>query len=154
MMLTKKTVDPEKSWQILIRVFVLFVFLCLIVSHVTALLVGKKVAEPNEQIKSAAINENMYAVNVIAKNGTVSMEPAQDVYANGTRITIKPIAGNGYIFNSWSGDLMGRENPLVITVNGNMSLIAHFMEQISASERPVNNTATPHPEPKEMIAGI
>ncbi|MBT5717091.1 MAG: PQQ-binding-like beta-propeller repeat protein [Opitutae bacterium] len=61
-----------------------------------------------------------------AKSGDVSILPELADYPLGSKVTLKAVPEDGYIFNSWSGDASGSANPLVITMNGNKTIMATF----------------------------
>ena len=50
-------------------------------------------------------------------------------YAAGTEITIEAVAGKGYKFKSWSGDLSGSDNPTSIRVDSPKTLTALFVKE-------------------------
>ncbi len=58
--------------------------------------------------------------------GSVTLDPAGGNYAPGTQVTISATANSGYTFTGWSGDAGGTSSSQVITVNGNMNIIANF----------------------------
>ena len=63
--------------------------------------------------------------------GTVTLDPEQPPggYAPGTPVTVTAIPAAGNIFDGWTGDASGSENPLTITVDGPKNLTASFLEQ-------------------------
>ena len=153
----KNIIDSEKSWQVLIYVLVGLVFVCLLVNHVTAFIFMKQFTENDARVSNNT-DESGYTVNITALHGTVAVAPVQDVYKKGTQLTITPLAHSGFIFDTWSGDWTGRENPLIIQVTDNITLIAHFMEQISASGRQTGSVSSQEPltheKSKQLFAGI
>ena len=50
-------------------------------------------------------------------------------YATGTEITIEAVAGKGYKFKSWSGDLSGSDNPASIGLDSPKTLTALFVKE-------------------------
>jgi hypothetical protein len=50
-------------------------------------------------------------------------------YATGTEMTIEAIAGKGYKFKSWSGDLSGSDNPTSISMDSPKTLTALFVKE-------------------------
>ncbi len=60
--------------------------------------------------------------------GTISLDPPGENYAEGSRVVLTAIAGSGWEFSSWSGDLSGSGNPASITLNSNMNITANFSE--------------------------
>lgn len=47
-------------------------------------------------------------------------------YLNGTTIKLTPLPKEGWIFESWGGDLSGNENPKTLTIDGAKNIIAKF----------------------------
>lgn len=50
-------------------------------------------------------------------------------YTSGTIVTVYNGPKTGYLFNNWSGDLSGSENPTHILVDGDKNVVANFVEQ-------------------------
>jgi uncharacterized repeat protein (TIGR02543 family) len=65
-------------------------------------------------------------LSVIASNGTVSIDPSSGAYVPGAVVTLTATPKTGYVFNGWSGDLTGSENPATITMDKNKSVTANF----------------------------
>ncbi|HDO19705.1 MAG TPA: carboxypeptidase regulatory-like domain-containing protein, partial [Thermoplasmatales archaeon] len=61
-------------------------------------------------------------------------------YEEGTEVTLTAIANEGYIFDHWSEDLSGDENPVTITMNSDKTIVAHFVEETIPSELQVEIT--------------
>lgn len=59
-------------------------------------------------------------------NGSVSRSLDQSSYAAGTKVTLTAAPATGYTFVRWSGDASGSENPIIITMDGNKTIIAEF----------------------------
>ncbi|MBI2869338.1 MAG: hypothetical protein HYX96_05890, partial [Chloroflexi bacterium] len=57
--------------------------------------------------------------------GTVS---GGGTYTQGDIVNVEAIAAAGWTFSGWSGDLTGAVNPTTITMNGNKSITANFVE--------------------------
>jgi hypothetical protein len=47
-------------------------------------------------------------------------------YAPGTEVTLTPVPGVGFWFTGWSGDHVGDEEPLVVTINSDTTITATF----------------------------
>jgi hypothetical protein len=71
-------------------------------------------------------------------NGTVGLDPNQGSYASGTIVTLSPTANSGYVFNGWSGEnaseIIDTDGSYTITMNGNKSIQANFIENASDLE--------------------
>jgi uncharacterized protein (TIGR02145 family) len=66
-------------------------------------------------------------INVIPDGaGTVSVSPSQASYPPGTQVTLTVDHEPGNRFSGWSGDTEISGNPIIVTMNSNMTLIANF----------------------------
>ncbi|MDO9634088.1 MAG: chondroitinase-B domain-containing protein [Paludibacter sp.] len=71
----------------------------------------------------------LYAVTVTQPvGGTISLEPQQATYYDGTTIKATLTLESGYQFDGWSGDLSGTTNPLTFVISGNTSIGANVSE--------------------------
>jgi uncharacterized repeat protein (TIGR02543 family) len=78
---------------------------------------------------TAHFTQNQYTLTVtIDGTGSVTKDPNQSTYTYGQIVTLTAIAGAGWTFSSWSGNLSGSANPTTITMNGNKSVTARFVD--------------------------
>jgi hypothetical protein len=68
--------------------------------------------------------QNHYSLTVAVENGTAAVTPDLASYAAGTSVTIEITPDGGYDFYAWSGDRTGMVNPLVVTLDRDMTLSA------------------------------
>ena len=73
-----------------------------------------------------------YTLTANAANGSVSMNPEGGTYNSGAYVTITATPDSGYVFNGWSGDLAGDQNPTLIILNKDKSITALFRQIISS----------------------
>jgi hypothetical protein len=66
-------------------------------------------------------------VNVVG-NGSVTKNPVNATYLGGTNVTLTAIPDVNWTFLSWSGDLTGRQSPVNITMDGNKTVTATFVQ--------------------------
>ena len=66
-------------------------------------------------------------VNVVG-NGSVTKNPVNATYLGGTNVTLTAIPDVNWTFLSWSGDLAGRQSPVNITMDGNKTVTATFVQ--------------------------
>jgi hypothetical protein len=61
--------------------------------------------------------------------GTVTLEPEQpgEGYVLNETVAVTAVAGEGYVFDHWGGDLTGDENPTTITMDANKLVYANFV---------------------------
>ncbi len=72
-------------------------------------------------------NEYSLTVNIIG-NGIVIKDPNQATYPYGTTVELTAVPENGWIFDYWSGDLSGNENPDEIIIDGDKIVNAYLKE--------------------------
>ena len=65
--------------------------------------------------------------------GSLSFNPAKNVYTNGEVVAVSAISTSNRIFSVWSGAATGSENPILITLNGNTFLNGHFVPGVSTN---------------------
>ncbi|MBE2202342.1 MAG: PKD domain-containing protein [Anaerolinea sp.] len=61
-----------------------------------------------------------------AGGGSVQVEPDLPLYLHGTVVTLTAVSDPGWLFDSWSGDLGGSDNPAFLTMDGHKSVTATF----------------------------
>ncbi len=59
-------------------------------------------------------------------NEVIITNPAAKEYPHGTTVELTPVAGEGWVFESWGGELSGSETPQRITVDGEKSVTVTF----------------------------
>jgi hypothetical protein len=80
-----------------------------------------------------SINEYTLTVNIIGE-GTVIKDPDQATYPFGTTVQLTAVPEEKWLFDYWSGDLTGSENPDEILIDGDKVVDAHFKEDATAPE--------------------
>lgn len=96
-----------------------------------------------------------YPLNIkIEGQGTVEEKiipnPSGREYPHGTRVELKPIAKEGWVFESWGGDLSGNETPQIITVDKEKNVIVKFKRR----DYPLNITITGEGTVEEKIVSV
>ncbi len=81
-----------------------------------------------------------YNLTTNANDGNITLNPPSGTYAEGTEVTVTANANFGYLFNSWSGDISGAVNPIVVIMNSNKSITANFVSDggTAISITPIN----------------
>ncbi len=84
------------------------------------------------RIEATDIPCTLYNLNLsTAGGGRVSFSPGPSYgsqYCSGTQVTVTATAADGWVFNGWSGSASGSTNPLTVTMNGNKSITANFVD--------------------------
>jgi uncharacterized repeat protein (TIGR02543 family) len=93
-----------------------------------------------------------YPLNIkIEGQGTVEEKiipnPSGREYPHGTRVELKPIPKEGWVFESWGGDLSGNETPQIITVDKEKNVLVKFKRR----DYPLNITITGEGTVEEKI---
>ena len=65
---------------------------------------------------------------VTRSRGSVTLDPPGGVYDLGTVVTLHASPREGYLFDGWSGDLTGSENPATLVMEGDRFVTAGFAE--------------------------
>ncbi|MCJ7812772.1 InlB B-repeat-containing protein, partial [bacterium] len=68
--------------------------------------------------------------------GTVIKNSDKTSYYQGETVTLTPQATAGYAFSHWSGDVSGSAVPLILTMNGNMTITANFGHSLTIQLEP------------------
>ena len=75
--------------------------------------------------------------------GTVSVSPLKERYEPSDSVTLTAKPAEGFVFESWGGDLSGSANPTTLAMNANRVVTARFKDAIApvlAWEQPVGGT--------------
>jgi uncharacterized repeat protein (TIGR02543 family) len=93
-----------------------------------------------------------YPLNIkIEGEGTVGEKivpnPSGREYPHGTRVELNPIPKDGWVFESWGGDLTGNETPKIITVDKEKNVTVKFKRR----DYPLNITITGEGTVEEKI---
>ena len=79
--------------------------------------------EPWERAPSAEV---CTITTIPSPLGGGSISLADGSYESGNRVILTATAASGYVFDHWDGDASGSSNPLIITMNSNKTVTAHF----------------------------
>ncbi len=85
---------------------------------------------------------NEYTLTIQAENGSVQAQPNQNTYLHGTTVTLTALPADGYRFEEWSGSTTGTLNPLVLVMDSDKSLTAHFATAAPGNIRATDNEST------------
>ena len=76
---------------------------------------------------TATFQLKTYPVNVsVQGNGTITVEPQQEVYAHFSTVTFNPNTAEGWEFIEWSGDVGGNTVPLEVTITSELNIVGVF----------------------------
>jgi len=75
------------------------------------------------------IPAGQYALAIYTNgDGSVVLDPPGGLYDAGTVVELTAVSAEGWEFSGWLGDLSGETNPQSITMNGNKTVSATFVE--------------------------
>jgi len=78
---------------------------------------------------TANFQENLYAVTVEeTPGGKVVRNPDQTNYSKGTQVTLTAVPDEGYFFAGWGPGQVNKNNPYIITVDGDYKYTANFVQ--------------------------
>ncbi|MEJ2544608.1 MAG: DUF5010 C-terminal domain-containing protein [Calditrichaceae bacterium] len=97
-----------------------------------------------EGISASGCN-NFYTLSAdqnFAEGGTISYQPAQDYYEEGTMITLEAEASSGYFFQSWTGDETSNEETYNFPITKNTDISAIFLPEGTSMDTSLIGYAT------------
>lgn len=95
-----------------------------------------------------------HALDVYSAHGEVSKFPNSSRYISGFTVELTATPASGYEFVNWSGDYVGTENPLYLTLTEDMELFANFRLLTSIQESESVNIVYVFPNPNDGIFTI
>lgn len=63
---------------------------------------------------------------IVSGQGTTDPSPGICTYSEGTQVTITAIPDPNWKFDHWSGDVSGTQNPIIVTIDADKAIRAHF----------------------------
>ena len=95
---------------------------------------GDRTGDDNPTILTMDAHKSVTAVFVetytlsttLRGNGQLIVDPKQDAYFAGDKVTLTALPEPGWVFSGWCGDLTGDENPAALIIDGNMVVVAQF----------------------------
>lgn len=77
-------------------------------------------------IKGTSVSGDVYSLDVTSEHGSVTINPEGGVYLPGTEVTLTAEADFGYAFSNWSGGHTATDNPTIVTVSEDISVVANY----------------------------
>jgi hypothetical protein len=76
----------------------------------------------------ATPSQQYYALTVnVVGSGSVTKNPSSATYLSGTSVALTATPVVGWVFDHWSGDLSGSQNPASVTMSANKTVTATFV---------------------------
>ena len=88
---------------------------------------------------------------LVSPQGGGTVTPSSGTFDEGTNVSVESTPNEGWVFDSWTGDIQSTDNPLNFTINSNTSLTANFID-ISSSYI-VDITASNGPDQIDLRIG-
>ena len=86
--------------------------------------------------------------------GTVTRSPDQATYHYGDVVQLTAVPASTYSFSHWSGDLSGSSNPASVTIDGNKTINAVFVQGYTLAINEVGGgTVTKYPDQATYLPG-
>jgi hypothetical protein len=76
-----------------------------------------------------AVPELFSLVTEVDPEGAGRVNPSEGEFVSGTRVELRAIPEDGYIFDRWGGALSGRTNPVSIEMSRDRAVMAYFIER-------------------------
>ncbi|HJQ96752.1 MAG TPA: hypothetical protein VJ826_00485, partial [Candidatus Polarisedimenticolaceae bacterium] len=112
----------------------------------TRMVSGPVIGDVTGQDFTATLSTD-FTLTLHAVHGSVTKNPDQPTYGNGTNVTLTPVPVGGYTFAGWSGQVpIGHESddPLDVTMSQNLEITAHFLSDgVIASDHFNRTNETP-----------
>jgi len=64
----------------------------------------------------------------VTPSGAGTVAPSSGTFDEGSQVSVEATSNEGWVFDSWTGDLESNENPLTFNITNNTSLTANFVE--------------------------
>ena len=117
----------------------------------------------NKNVTANFTSNQTYTITASANpagGGNVTLTPNKASYPAGEQVEVRAVANSGYVFSNWSGSLGGSTNPATVTMNGNKTIVANFIQECYSLNLSVNPSGSgvvnPSPPPNcgsEYTAG-
>ena len=88
---------------------------------------------------SITVNELLFTVTTIANPANGGIVSGGGGFTPGGRTTLVATPNAGFVFSGWSGGISGTLNPYMLSVYGNVTVIANF---VSSNQPPVANAGS------------
>lgn len=79
-------------------------------------------------LKTQSLNGSDYRLSISTRGlGSVKRNPDESIYEKDATVTLNATPSEGWVFDCWSGDASGKQNPLMVTMNAAKSITANFL---------------------------
>jgi len=78
----------------------------------------------NKSVSAIFVEIPRYTITASIENGTITLDPPDGNYLEGTKVKMTVIPNQNFLFSNWSGDHSGAENPTTITMDADKTVTA------------------------------
>lgn len=92
---------------------------------------------PTPRNSTSPVNDCLFTLAVTASppaGGSVAKSPDLPGYDGGSVVQLTATPAVGYLFTGWSGDASGTANPLMVTMDSDQTITAHFASTATLAE--------------------
>ncbi|CAL2088963.1 conserved exported hypothetical protein [Tenacibaculum sp. 190524A05c] len=109
-----------------------------------------------DKIVTAMFSPIQRTLTINATNGsvTVSPNPVNGTYDDGTVVTLTAVPDSGYQFDTWSGDATGTTTQITITMDANKTVTASFSTTLGVNEEQFKVPFKLYPNPVNTLLHI
>lgn len=96
--------------------------------------VGATVVQAGAEVTSTSLHASTFSLCAITASvepsggGSVTLSPSEGPYVAGTEVTVTANAAPSYRFDYWSDDVTGTSDTIVLNIDSDKSITAHFVE--------------------------
>lgn len=95
---------------------------------------------PSDEATITVLATYALTINVNpGSSGSVSRDPDQSQYIDGTAVQLTADPASGYRFDSWSGDASGASTTTTVSMDENKNVVANFIRQYTLTVTAANN---------------
>ncbi len=91
-------------------------------------LAGNVIVDSDKTVDIVLVGKTYELTTLVSGDGSISRSIEKERYNHGEIVELTAIPASGWNFNGWTGDLEGSLNPTSITMDGDKSVTAHFLE--------------------------
>ena len=83
------------------------------------------VMDTDKSLTATFVTQYSVTTNV-EEGGRILLDPPNSIYGEGTEVSFAALPDPGFIFDHWSGDLSGNQNPKIVTLASDIHAVAEF----------------------------
>ncbi len=110
----------------------------------------------SDKTVTAAFQRIQHTLSITAMNGTVTVspDPVNGTYDQGTIVTLTAVPDSGYSFDAWSGDATGTTTQVTVTMDADKNVSATFSATLGINEEKFKVPFKLYPNPATDVLHI